>query len=164
MHLLIPPSYVPQLKAYHDDKKQYEKDLAKWKSEQPTDAEGNLLPEPKPPVQKEFKEPVEPGEEYIRPRMVKDTATTKGGWARGDKDAAQDLKDREELADIRWDVLLWLKGVFVLKFILFLMMLFVVTIIFMLLFKVRPYLRALLAPSSTTNSVFPIIFDARAGG
>eukprot|EP01043_Picozoa_sp_COSAG02_P089041 COSAG02_NODE_26063_length_642_cov_0.753223_1_plen_59_part_01 len=59
MHLLIPPPCAPQLKTYHDDKKQYDKNLAKWKSEKPKDAQGNLLPEPKLPVQKEFKEPIQ---------------------------------------------------------------------------------------------------------
>lgn len=121
------PRCVLQEKAYRED-------LAKWKTDQPKDAEGNLLPEP---VMKEFKEPQEPGEEYIRPKWMEATTTTKEGWARGDKDVAQDLVDRNELAQIRTDVLLWLKGVFVLKFVLFLMMLFVVTITFMLLFDVR---------------------------
>ena len=67
---------------------------------------------------KTYREPQEPGEEYIRPRMIEATTGMKGGWARGDKDAAQELKDREELAKIRWDVLIWLKIVFVLKFVL----------------------------------------------
>ena len=134
---LSPLSYVLQEQTYRQDKKKYEKALAKWQQEQPTDDAGNLLPQPAEPVMKTYKEPQEPGEEYIRPRQVEATATTKGGWARGDKDAAQELKDREELAKIRWDVLIWLKVVFVLKFVLFLMMLFVVTVTFMLLFNVR---------------------------
>lgn len=120
--------------------KQYTKDLAKWETEQPKDDAGVLVPQPVEPVEKVYKEPRHPGEEYVRPRMIKATAARKGGWARGDKDLLQDLKDRKELEEIRWDVLLWLKGVFVFKFMLFLMMLFVVTITFMLLFNVRPKL------------------------
>ena len=72
-------------------------------------------PEPQEPKEKKKSPVSDPGEEYLQPVKVKNGKVCKkddpdGRWLRGDVDLIQDLKDQDELAKVRDQVVITLQG------------------------------------------------------